>query len=842
MAEVSRAPSEPQIAALVARSLTSFKALTSTLQDDHSRASQASSCLARFKLWAGNLGAHRPSGSRSLEYRLRDASNIRKLVISLLQDLCSSIEQGTIVANGGSIPDTTSEGHDAVEDDLADYFNEDSDSDKSEVEQTLDEIAHVVDCLLRLSVTIRNPAPHDQFLSRAGEDLVKESVKWDTEHVQHKFPNVENDLADRLGRAMARRRQYFKYREENKSRLAEGLDEEDGVDFGGRATTIASSLPEHLKEAGKSAEPGVTRFAILDDARSDTSATSYATSRGDSNQTRVPPIPKEHIDGSFKCPFCHMIVSIDTRHAWKKHVFRDLRPYVCLSEDCRTPDHLYQRRNDWKMHMRREHWKTWHCPFGCDAEFDSAKGFQNHVETAHEQNVSLEKIHTLEGLSSRADVTKANGQCPLCYDFQVGSEKQYEKHVGQHLEHLALFTLPKIGEDDSDDEGDEDTEEEELGDGDEDDEDDDEEDEEEALAMANLEEEAKKAAAGAEAKEAAAEAAQKKEVIEKETKASLEESNKTKQAPIKFKDAIGRKFALPFHLCTTWQGMEDLIKQAFANVEVLEPHVIEGHYDLIDPDGAIILPAVWEKVVQPDWTITMTMWPMDEMPPHDTRWSVYPPPVPREKDPEKIRLAAKIAEFKAIEEKLKAEEKQRELEAQIRKEAEDAFARRMQAMRDAQEKAKKEIEEARLEAEKAARERMEAERKAEGERSQEQAEAMAAAEEKARLRFEAEMKVAEMRRQAEAEARAKVEEEARLKFEAAAKAAAEAAEMQRKAEAEEKVRLRFEAERKAAEEIRKEEEDKEAYDRQVERTIAASEAAQKTFPPVPSNWDTDLED
>ena len=95
MAEVSRAASEPQIAALVARSLTSFKALTSTLQDDHTRASQSSSCLARFKLWAGNLGAHRPSGSRSLEYRLRDASNIRKLVISLLQDLCSSIEQGT---------------------------------------------------------------------------------------------------------------------------------------------------------------------------------------------------------------------------------------------------------------------------------------------------------------------------------------------------------------------------------------------------------------------------------------------------------------------------------------------------------------------------------------------------------------------------------------------------------------------------------------------------------------------------------------------------------------------------------------------------------------------------
>jgi len=35
---------------------------------------------------------------------------------------------------------------------------------------------------------------------------------------------------------------------------------------------------------------------------------------------------------------------------------------------------------------------------------------------------------------------------------------------------------------------------------------------------------------------------------------------------------------------------------------------------LIAPDGEIILPTVWEKVVQPDWSITMHMWPMERMP------------------------------------------------------------------------------------------------------------------------------------------------------------------------------------------------------------------------------------
>jgi hypothetical protein len=45
---------------------------------------------------------------------------------------------------------------------------------------------------------------------------------------------------------------------------------------------------------------------------------------------------------------------------------------------------------------------------------------------------------------------------------------------------------------------------------------------------------------------------------------------------------------------------------------VLGQHVQEGHYDLIGPSGDIILPQVWESVVEPDMAITMHMWPMPE--------------------------------------------------------------------------------------------------------------------------------------------------------------------------------------------------------------------------------------
>ncbi|KAI1175817.1 hypothetical protein F4777DRAFT_297499 [Nemania sp. FL0916] len=120
-----------------------------------------------------------------------------------------------------------------------------------------------------------------------------------------------------------------------------------------------------------------------------------------------------------------------------------------------------------------------------------------------------------------------------------------------------------------------------------------------------------------------------KEKLLEEAKKALESQEK---APIKFRDAVGRKFTFPFHKCRTWpvsrfqvlrglkcianeifcaKDMEDLIKQAFVHVDIIGPHVQHGHYDLIGPNGNIILPQLWEKTIEPDSIITMQMWPMN---------------------------------------------------------------------------------------------------------------------------------------------------------------------------------------------------------------------------------------
>ena len=58
--------------------------------------------------------------------------------------------------------------------------------------------------------------------------------------------------------------------------------------------------------------------------------------------------------------------------------------------------------------------------------------------------------------------------------------------------------------------------------------------------------------------------------------------------------------------------MESLIKQAFVHIPVVEALVGKGHYDLVGPNGDIILPQVWDGVIEPGWTITIHMWPIPE--------------------------------------------------------------------------------------------------------------------------------------------------------------------------------------------------------------------------------------
>ena len=75
--------------------------------------------------------------------------------------------------------------------------------------------------------------------------------------------------------------------------------------------------------------------------------------------------------------------------------------------------------------------------------------------------------------------------------------------------------------------------------------------------------------------------------------------------------------------------MECLIKSAFLNIDAIGRQVADGQYDLTGPNGEIILPSVWQTIIEPGWTIIMHLCPLpdsnvppllDFPSPPDPRW------------------------------------------------------------------------------------------------------------------------------------------------------------------------------------------------------------------------------
>ncbi|KAI0466997.1 hypothetical protein F4859DRAFT_283498 [Xylaria cf. heliscus] len=404
--------------------------------------------FARFKLWAGNIGAHR-KGRSSLDWRLRDASHLRDLVIDLLTDLKSilrdflsmlrktpHVDQNHVTVREGS-PNLN--GLDKVEDD-------------TEVLEVIADIADTIGCLLRLAVSIRNPAPHDHFMSsKLGDTSYFE--EHDVKHVEAKLLRIKPALAHRLGKAISQRRQYFKYRETHHQKLKAELDTYLARLEAEVQSTVASSIPNELEDHGRG-QPAFSGLEEEEISNSGGSQTPYATFDPQSGRLTILPLPKQASDGSFECPFCYTILSVNSMYQWKRHIYADLRPYICLELDCTTPEQQYTRRSEWFSHMIQKHWRVFRCPYLCQEEdFTSPSDLEQHVRQSHPELSSLGDLSMIFNLCGRPRPWPDETECPLCQQV-LRSRREYALHVGQHQVELALFALPHTGEDDKEEDED----------------------------------------------------------------------------------------------------------------------------------------------------------------------------------------------------------------------------------------------------------------------------------------------------------------------------------------------------------------------------------------------------
>jgi hypothetical protein len=300
------------ISQLVERCSRVFITLASALSTTESFASQVTPAAIddefdRFKLWAGNIAAHK-QGRRSLEHRLRDATNLRDRAWELLLSLEQGLSESLAIVNHEKIPWDELSDSDSDSASSLDIPDQDNLQGDTELKQLHAGTREIITCLFRLSISIRDPAPYNQFRQPLMMDKTY-FEPYDIEHVRGKFPLCQKFLVERLGRANSARRQYLTYREEHHKRLASGIERlgRDGAQSEYTAnSTEATPLPT----------TDLANQLLEHDNDDSVSLTSFATSV---NATlRCPPLPEEGLEQKpFQCPFCYMMVSIDSAWAWR---------------------------------------------------------------------------------------------------------------------------------------------------------------------------------------------------------------------------------------------------------------------------------------------------------------------------------------------------------------------------------------------------------------------------------------------------------------------------------------------------------------------------------------------
>jgi len=283
--------------------------------------------FTRFKMWVDDHTAYR-RGPFSLDDRLKEASHLQKQVIYLLTDMNESLNTAaSLIRDGPSFPEKPQNEGISQDNDSHSSLGSDEDDGPEVCEEgpasnllTLStDIGEAVDCLLRLSVAIANPAPLERFrkFGAGPSEDISFCESRDIAYARDNFPTITDELARALGKFITRRRQFFKYR--HHEILASGKEsvisdkETETCHTEIISETVTSSLPKRSKSVAN-----IDTHALVnnEDIRADAGMCqmSYVTP---ANDWRLPPRPSAAEHDIFECPFCCRNISAKTDAAWE---------------------------------------------------------------------------------------------------------------------------------------------------------------------------------------------------------------------------------------------------------------------------------------------------------------------------------------------------------------------------------------------------------------------------------------------------------------------------------------------------------------------------------------------
>ncbi|KAF4957458.1 hypothetical protein FGADI_3094 [Fusarium gaditjirri] len=152
--------------------------------------------------------------------------------------------------------------------------------------------------------------------------------------------------------------------------------------------------------------------------------------------------------GPLPCPYCPSILShaYTERNKWRAHVAQDLCAYVCIFEDCKSPDDMYTSTYEWMSHMARDHSATeWVCT-ECSKQdpptvenasihfFDDSLDLEAHILSLHPE-IHESEVNLMVDAGKRP-VGIQRVACPLCRPGLVSNPSEEEDGTAFHPESL----------------------------------------------------------------------------------------------------------------------------------------------------------------------------------------------------------------------------------------------------------------------------------------------------------------------------------------------------------------------------------------------------------------------
>lgn len=131
---------------------------------------------------------------------------------------------------------------------------------------------------------------------------------------------------------------------------------------------------------------------------------------------------------------------------------------------------LFQTRHEWWEHELSAHRTIRKCIL-CKGLHQTTEALDAHLRSSHGYTDALERLDVARSCSE-LEANDAFQSCPLCEEWPTASSRrnstELQKHLGRHLEQLALFALPHLEDDAEKSEHDESASEHDLESGDDD--------------------------------------------------------------------------------------------------------------------------------------------------------------------------------------------------------------------------------------------------------------------------------------------------------------------------------------------------------------------------------------